>query len=314
MPELPEVETIRIGLEKYLVGKTIEAIDIRTPSIFHGDPKLITGADVITVKRRGKGLLIELSNDYTIAAHVKMTGQFIYKETPLRSDVAKAMSDKQGFTGQAEVAKGTDETKAKNFHPKLATPIELPHKHTHVVFTLRTKNQERRTYLYYNDIRKFGWLQVVRTEDALSLPFFKALGREPLSNLTMKHFSNIVHTSKAPIKSVLMDQSKIAGVGNIYANEALFGAKIAPTRKAQSLTKKEAEALYEAMLAVLTKGLAFGGASDNTYLNVDGGQGTFQQHFQVYGKQDEQCPVCATMIKRIVIGGRGTFFCPTCQR
>lgn len=298
MPELPEVETIRIGLEKYLAGKTIESVDIRTPAIFHGDPRLITGAEVIAVRRRGKGLLIELVNGYTIAAHVKMTGQFIYKET--------------------NGTKGTEETTSKNFHPKLALPAELPHKHTHVIFTVKSRESKAKnegsSSLFYNDIRKFGWMQVVKTEDALSLPFFKALGREPLSDLSLAQFAALIVSSKAPIKSVLMDQRKIAGVGNIYANEALFLAKIAPTRTAQSLTKKETQALYEAILAVLRKGLAFGGASDNTYLNVEGGQGTFQQHFQVYGKQGMPCPVCGTTLQRIVVGGRGTFYCPQCQK
>lgn len=290
MPELPEVETIRIGLEKYLVGKTIEDIEIRTSSIFHSDPRLVIGAEVIAVKRRGKGLLIDLSNGYTIAAHVKMTGQFIYKET-----------------------KGTEEPETKNFHPKLTLPAELPHKHTHVVFTLSAKRSAQ-SVLYYNDIRKFGWIKVVKTEEVENIPFFKSLGRDPLSNLTIKQFSNLLRASNAPIKSVLMDQRKIAGVGNIYANEALFAAKINPRRSAKSLNSGEQKALYDSLLAVLTKGLSFGGASDNTYVNVDGGKGQFQQHFQVYRKNGTACPVCGTSLERSVIAGRGTFFCPVCQK
>jgi formamidopyrimidine-DNA glycosylase len=297
MPELPEVETMRLGLEKYLVGKTILSVDVRTQSIFSGDPNLLIGAEVVTVRRKGKGLIIDLSNGFSLAVHVKMTGQLVYR----KNDKQKTINNK-------------NEAMGINFHPSLGIAESLPNKHTHVIFTLRTKNQDQGTKLYYNDIRKFGWMQVVETEEALSLPFFRALGPDPLSNLSIEQFNNIVHVSHAPIKSVLMDQSKIAGVGNIYANEALFEAKIDPRKPAKQLRKKEQQALFSSLIHVLTLGLQFGGASDNTYIKVDGTQGSFQHHFQVYRRHGQACPICGSTIERIVVGGRGTFLCSTCQK
>lgn len=287
MPELPEVETIRRGLERLVVGYTVKDVEIRYKNIFHGDPTLVTDAEILAVRRYGKGLLIDFANGYSLAIHVKMTGQLIFKTT---------------------------ET-TKEFHPRLPLPLNLPDKHTHAIFELISLNSEvGNARLFYNDIRKFGWLKVVRTDQASELPFFKNLGLEPLSSLTVPAFNHILSSSNAPIKSLLMDQQKIAGVGNIYANDALYASQIDPRRPAKSLSEKEAKALFEAVEKVLRKGIEAGGASDVNYLNADGTKGSYQNHFLVYKKTGKPCPRCGTPIEKIQLAGRGTFFCSRCQK
>ncbi len=284
MPELPEVETIRKGLEKYIVGKAIEGVEVRREKLFTGEAHEVIGAQIEAVRRFGKGLVIDLSNGYSITAHVKMTGQFVY-------------------VGQ----------ETKNLHPTLDIPQKLPHKHTHVIVTLRDESGEK-SQLFYNDIRQFGWLRVVKTSEVKNQPFFKSLGPEPFSDLTLSIFKKILLSSNMPIKPLLMDQAKISGIGNIYANDALYASFIDPRRKSNRLADHEQQSLFTAILEVLERALTYGGASETNYIQVDGGKGEYQHHFLVYGKQGEKCIRCGTSIERIKQGGRSTFFCPTCQK
>lgn len=297
MPELPEVETIRRGLEKHLIGRVIENVEIRLPKMMTGDVEKVKGALITQVRRFGKGLLIDLNNDYSIAIHVKMTGQLVYQGVGIP---------------QSSVL-------------DLAKVGKLPGKHTHVVFVLRAKppkaslassgnKGQRKDYLYYNDIRQFGWLKVVLTDKAGELEFFKSLGPEPLRNLTIEQFSTILRNSKGPIKPLLMEQKKIAGIGNIYANDALYLAKIHPKQPANSLGEKETARLFDAIEVVLKKGIEVGGASEWQYVNALGESGGYQNFFQVYGQNGNSCKRCGAKIAKIVMGGRGTFFCPHCQQ
>lgn len=288
MPELPEVETIRKGLEKYLVGRTIESVEIRLAKMLTGDIKKLEMAKIQGVRRFGKGLIIDLDNLYSIAIHVKMTGQLLY----------------QG------------EGSPKSSVPDLTKVGLLPGRHTHVIFKLKVESEKLKVkgdYLFYNDIRQFGWIKVIETETVRELDFFKSLGPEPLKDLTLEKFSKILSATKAPIKPLLMEQRKIAGIGNIYANDALYLAKINPSRPANSLSIEEIKRLLKAIEKVLTKGLEVGGASEWQYVNVLGESGGYQNFFQVYGKVGKPCLICGTMIERIVMGGRGTFYCPKCQ-
>lgn len=278
MPELPEVETIRSGLEKYLVGARIMDIDVRLPRIFSGSKDSLVGAKVDGVRRFGKGLVIDFDNDYALAVHVKMTGQLVFLPT---GEEGKYEKKKVGAT--------------------------LPGQHTHVVMLFDHGT------LYYNDIRQFGWLQAVRKIDLKKIPFFKTLGKEPLKDLDLKDFTAVLRSGSS-IKNVIMDQAKIAGVGNIYANDALFLAKIHPKRRASSLSVEEQERLFLAIEEVLQKGLATGGASEWQYVNVDGQSGGYQNFFQVYGKVGKPCVNCGVKIEKITLGGRGTFFCASCQK
>lgn len=290
MPELPEVETLRRGLHQYLVGLTIIDIDVRLTRVFTGDKQALIAAKIIDVKRYGKGLVIELNNGYSMAVHVKMTGQLIY----------------QGAK-QTEVSKD-----------KVGT---IPNKFTHIIFQLKEKSEHREmdmsipdAYLYYNDIRQFGWVKVVRTDQIKSLPFFKELGPEPFTGLTFAKFQTILSSSKTAIKPLLMDQKKIGGIGNIYANDALYLANILPTRPANSLHTEEQKKLFDAIEEVLRRGLHYGGASELTFVNVLGQEGTYQEHFLVYGQQGKTCNNCGATIKKSVLGGRGTYYCPGCQK
>lgn len=269
MPELPEVETIRKGLERFVVGHMIQTITVLSPRNFIGDPQDVIGATITAVERKGKGLLLHLDNDYTLAAHVKMTGQFVYREM---------LSDH-------------------------------PHQHTRVIFSL-----DKGAYLFYNDIRKFGWVQVVKTDKIQDIPFFKTLGPDPLTELSFERFLKMLKGSTTPIKTFLLDQKKIAGIGNIYANEALFMAGIHPQRKANSVTPHEVESLLHHIQEVLKKSIVLGGASEVNFLNVEGEKGQYQNHAVVYAREGQQCFICKGAITRTKINGRSAFFCAFCQK
>lgn len=301
MPELPEVETIRLGLQKYLVGRKIADIEIRIPKLFVGNKEDVVEAEIVGLKRIGKGLIIELDNDFVLAVHLKMTGQLVYRDSKIK--------------------------------PVLSTKVggaTLPSRYTHVIFKLKSQKSKFKTivhssklenrsesqnaYLYYNDLRRFGWIKVVRKDELMQVPLFRDMGPEPLNNLTMKQFNNIVLSSNLAIKVLLMDQKRIGGIGNIYANDALFDAKINPSRKAKSLASSEIKRLYDSILKVLKKGLDCGGSSDENFVNALGQEGNYQNHTLVYGREGEKCSVCSSKIQKIKLGGRGTYFCPICQK
>lgn len=283
MPELPEVETIRLGLQKYLVGHTIESVDVWLKKMVSGETKDILGAKVTQVKRFGKGLVIELSNNYSIAIHIKLTGQLIYQDASHHPPK------------EVKVIKGTYGS--------------LPNKWTHVIFHL-----DKKATLYYNDFRQFGWIKIIKTADIQTLPFFKELGPEFFHDLDLEKFTTIIKKSKTVIKPLLMDQKKMSGLGNIYANDGLFVAGIDPRRKASTLSDAEIKKLYESLEHVLKKGLETGGASELSYVNALGEEGGYQNHFQVYGQDGKPCKKCGTKIEKTMLGGRGTYFCPKCQR
>lgn len=280
MPELPEVETIRRGLEKYLVGKRILEIMVKDSRLVQGDVESLIGAEVLAVKRFGKGLVFELSNGKIIAIHIKLTGQLVYRG---------------------------EENKHKNFDEKLVG--SLPSKFTRVIIKLSPQG-----ILYFNDVRRFAWMKIVDKKDLQKLEFFRNLGPEPFKDLTLEQFKEIIKNSNQKIKALLMDQKKISGVGNIYANEALFEARINPLRKASSLKEKEIEKLYKAVLRVLELGLKYGGTTEVNFVNADGQKGSFQEKLKVYGRKGEPCPVCGRPIKYTKISGRSTFYCPYCQK
>jgi formamidopyrimidine-DNA glycosylase len=280
MPELPEVETIRLGLQKYLVGHKIEAVDVRSAKLFQGEPENIVGAKVKEVRRFGKGLVIDLSNDYSLTIHVKLTGQLIY-----RGEETK------------EIAVSKD---------KVGT---VPNNFTHVVFSL-----DKDAKLYYNDQRRFGWIKVVPTEGIPNLSYFKGMGPEPFKDLTLPKFKSIISVSSIKIKPLLMDQKRIGGIGNIYANDALFLAGIDPRRSAKQITEEELVKLYVAIHKVMERSLRYGGASELSFVNVLGQEGGYQYHSLVYGKKGKECPNKNGTIQKIFLGGRGTFFCESCQK
>ncbi len=282
MPELPEVETLRLGLKKYLVGHKIKNVEVRTSKVFHGDKKEIEGTKIRDVRRFGKLLAIDLSNGNSLTIHVKMTGQLIYRGPNLKQKI--------------------------QLSPKVIGGIPGPH--THVIFKL-----DKKGILYFNDFRRFGWIKIMKTAQVEKEGFASKLGPEPFKDLTLPKFKQILAKYKTYIKVLLMDQAKIAGVGNIYANESLWMSKINPRVPANSLSGKQVEELYKNLLDVLRKGIKTGGASENIFVNSEGAEGNFQKHFHVYARKGKLCPRCKkTKIEKFFLGGRGTFYCPTCQK
>lgn len=279
MPELPEVETIKRGLERYLIGHSIRDIQILDPLRFTGSPEEIMHTPVARVRRKGKGLVFDFENGNSMAVHVKMTGQLIYRG---------------------------EKTKNMILSPKVKT---LPNKHTRVIFHL-----DNHAHLYYNDIRRFGWIKVLKTSALETIPFFKSLGPEPFETLTLDYFINLLNKNKSPVKAVIMDQTKIAGVGNIYANDALYEAKVDPRRPANSLSKTEAERVFNALHEVMRFSIEHGAASDTNYVDALGQDGQYQNYFKIYGRKGEDCVKCGSNILRVVIGGRSTFVCEGCQK
>lgn len=284
MPELPEVESIRKQLDKFLKRHTIQSIEVKNRRIFQGDEKEVIGAKFTRARRFGKVTVLDLDNNKSLAIHVKMTGQLIYR--------------------------GPNLPNPPEMSPKVAggTP---PSSHTHVVFDL-----DRGGVLYYNDFRRFGWIKVMDSDKLKeSSEFLAKLGPEPFSGLTFEYFQGILAKTRRTIKVLLMDQSKIAGVGNIYANDALFLARIHPTRPANSLTPEEKKKLYDAMHKVLEKGMEYGGSSENSFVTPDGTEGEYQRHTLVYGRQGQLCSNCKkNKFVKTMLGGRGTYFCPNCQK
>ncbi len=310
MPELPEIETIKLGLRRYLIGKRVEGVEVNIPKMFIGKKEDILGAKVTNLQRIGKGLIIELDNDFVLAVHLKMTGQLIYRG-PEVSEVPNVSKAKIGG--------------------------ELPSKWTHIIFKLKDQKskiknasqkskslkeeEEKDAFLYYNDLRQFGWIKVVKKDELMDIPFFKEMGPEPAVSkdmagkpLALTYFQNIVKKGNVPIKVLLMDQKRIGGIGNIYANDALFKAGIDPRRKGKALKDEEIKELYDSIFFIIKKSLEYGGSSDENFVNALGQEGNYQKHSLVYGKKGKDCPKGNGKIEKIFLGGRGTFFCSSCQK
>ncbi len=279
MPELPEVETIRIQLSSILPGLVVQAVEVKTPKIFTGDPHVLLHRKIIRLRRIGKMLVIDLSGGLSTAIHLKMTGRLVYHQ--IKNKKLK----------------------------KINTDIDYENdKHTHVVITFASGD-----HLYYNDQRKFGWLRVVKTSEIEKLPYVARLGPEFLGNLKVEQFKKILQSSSRPVKLVITDQEKIAGSGNIYANEALWCARINPAAKANGLSDTQIKTLFTCFEKILRQAIIWQGASRSNYRDAFGQKGRAQEHFEVYERAGKLCRRCGTSIKKIKLGGRGTYYCPVCQ-
>ncbi len=298
MPELPEVENLRMGLEKAIVGQKVLKVEVRKPKLVSGNGTLrtasskkvrefeqdIKGEKFIAVERRAKNLIFKLSHDKIIIAHLKMTGQFVFKPK----------SGKQVLGG----------------HPIEISESKLPNKHTHIIFTLENG------MLYYNDTRMFGYVLYYPSRDAFEKEnHFKSYGKEPLDkSFTVKYFTETLKNKKGKIKTVLLNQDVVTGVGNIYADESLFEAGIIPTRNASTLTKNEIEKLHKAIIRILKKAIEVGGSSVATYRLLDNSQGNYAREHKVYGKAGKPCVKCGKLLSKILVQNRTTIFCPKCQK
>jgi len=280
MPELPEVEITKQYLAKKIVGRRIKKIEILTEKQFIGDPKKAEGLKIIGLQRRAKILIWQLEKGLSLLIHLKLTGQLVY---------AQKLKNEKAVFG----------------HPiPLSGGETLPGRTTRIIIYL-----DRGT-VFFNDLRKFGWIKVVKDKKEL-----EKMGIEPLSKeFNPERLKEILSSTRRAIKTVLMDQHKIAGIGNIYSNESLWEARIDPRKPANQV--KRIKQLYQAIIKVLEAGIKHGGSStaDEAYIKPDGEAGGYQKYFKVYQREGKPCPRDRTPIKRIKINNRSTFFCPTCQK
>ncbi|MBU6389136.1 bifunctional DNA-formamidopyrimidine glycosylase/DNA-(apurinic or apyrimidinic site) lyase [Patescibacteria group bacterium] len=316
MPELPEVETIRRGLEDHVVGRAIRSIEVRSPGSFLGDPTQAEGAMITGLERRGKLLIFRLNNDHALTIHLKMTGQLIWKaverEEELPVEVDNATLPFSSSDPDDPALESDENEVVMGGHPEEAYLEPLPHKHTRVIIRF-----DDGSVLYFNDLRKFGRVSVLRADQVADLPFLQAIGPEPLErDFTDEYLSNQLDKHKdQPIKTFLLDQANIAGLGNIYADESLFRAAILPDRPAGSLTAGEICNLRDSIQETLELALRAGGSSARDYVNAVGERGTYLKTANVYHRQGLDCNRCNTgKIQRKKIGGRSTHYCPICQK
>ena len=278
MPELPEVETIRRGLKKYILNQKICKIKVLCEKSFIGVP---TKGTIQDIRRFGKALIIDLDNNQSLMVHLRMTGQLIYD-------------------GKERYAGG---------HPSDNFIDSLPNRQTRVIIELEKGN------LYFNDQRKFGFVKSLKTSEVKNDLFIKKLGPEPWQMAADEFYQKLQKRKNSPIKAVLLDQTVICGLGNIYADEALFTAKVHPATKAGKLTKAESRVVLNAADEVMNLSITAGGSTLKDYVKADGTKGDYLDKFaKVYNRTGQACPACGkAKIIKIRVAGRGTHICPNCQ-
>lgn len=298
MPELPEVESLRRSLKPYIIGKTIQSIVVHKPKLVSGagtvrqplehkkqefETELI-GSKITDITRVAKNLIIHLSNGKILLVHLKMTGQLVYQDD--------------------------DKNKVLGGHPIELSESELPNQHSHIVFELDQGT------LYYNDVRMFGYVLLYPDLDTIyKLGHFDKIGLDPFDDkFTAEYLYKNLKVRKSKLKTVLLNQEIVTGLGNIYADEVCFKAGILPTRLANTLTKKEVDKLYQAIIEIIPKAVEMGGSSIANYIMADGSRGTYAREHKVYGKAGKQCFGCEKLLQKTVINSRTTVFCPFCQK
>jgi len=287
MPELPEVESIKRQLKPNIIGKIISDIGILSPKNFIGNKKDVLNKKIIAIDRYGKVLVFQLVNPLTrkpvnsnyLNIHFKLSGQILFSR-----DINHAVFEHV-----------IPFTKSKT----------MPANTTRVIIKFTDGSG-----LFFNDLRKFGWIKI--SDQPLKPKGIDVLSKE----FTPQLVNSLTRKTRKPIKILLMDQDLITGIGNIYANDSLFLAKIHPLRKSNSLKEEEVNLLYQSIKKTINEGLKDLGSSgaDEAFILPDGSKGGHQRHFLVYQRENQPCPVCKTIIKRIKHNGRSSFFCPTCQK
>lgn len=272
MPEMPEVETVVRGLRRAIEGRIITAVDVyHAPRIYPEEKRfkeLLRGVACTAITRRGKNILIHLSNDHTLWVHLKMTGHFHERPSSEPAD-----------------------------------------KHDHVVFHLR----ENRHQLRFNDYRRFGRMRIFPTETVMNQPGLADLGPEPLE-ISSGDFVRLLSSRSRMIKPALLDQTLIAGLGNIYTDETLALARIHPRRLTSSISPRKLRELHGHIQQILRKAISLMGTSVDTFSGLNGRPGRFQKYLTVYGREGEPCLRCGRTIRREKIGSRSSHYCPSCQR
>lgn len=282
MPELPEVETIRRGLKGCILNKKVKGVEVECEKSFIGEKEEIIGAKIVETSRKGKALIIDLDNGKSILIHLRMTGQLIYVD---------------------------EQTRFAGGHPNENFVAELPNKQTRVVIDFSTAK------LFFNDQRKFGFMKVMKTDEVNEDKFIASLGKEPWEMGDDEFYEKLQRHARAPIKAVILDQKVIAGLGNIYADEALFRVGIHPSRLAGEVSREESGELLMAARAVMEKSIEAGGSTLQNYVKADGTRGDYLEKFaQVFHREGQKCFKCGAEIVKIRVAGRGTHICPRCQK
>lgn len=315
MPELPEVETVRRGLSKLLIGHTVITVAFDTAKSFpnaSADVKhFVIGAKVVDVRRRAKVLIIDLSSEYSLVIHLKMTGQLVFVKNTLTED--RGSKTEVNLRSPVSSLRSTSpEVRFGAGHPTDSLIGNLPDRSTRVTFEL-----DKDARLFFNDQRKFGWVKLFPTIEIPNIDFMKKLGPEPLEiNFTAVQFINrIQKRMNSTIKAVLLDQTVIAGVGNIYADESLWAAKIHPATRVRDIPKSKMQILYSELIAVLKLSIEKGGSTDRNYVNAEGKKGSYISFARVFRKEGTPCQRHPdTLIQKIRVAGRGTHICPKCQK
>ncbi len=287
MPELPEVETVRLQLLHRVKGKEMVKVEVENPKTTGNNNKfqnLLVGKRISHIDRIGKLLIFSFTRetDFFLLAHLKMTGQFFFV-------------DKTGISGGGHSVTKNDIS-------------GLPNKHTRLIFHFKDKST-----LYFNDMRKFGYVKIATAEGVTSAR--ARFGQEPISDdFDLIAFTNKLKTRQTSVKAFLLNQSLVAGLGNIYVDEALFLAGVHPARRASTITQKEASAIAKHSSVVMKKSIAVGGTTFQHFADTGGQAGNYTNYLKVFGKQNTPCPKCKSTIQKIRVAGRGTHYCPTCQK
>ena len=287
MPELPEVEVVKKSLEKKLKNLTIKRVNISNNKlrykIINKQFNILKGQKIISIQRRSKYLLINLNKNFTILAHLGMTGKFFIIDKNIKYKTSFYYTLKKNDT-----------------------------KHDHVTFYFNKKIN-----LVYNDVRKFGFIKIYSSKNIFNSDHLKILGPEPLTkNFNINYFSKYILNKKIRIKDLLMDQQFVAGLGNIYCNEILFLCNIHPNKSIQKTNQKEIKQIIKYSKKILKQAILLGGSSIKNFSNTEGQVGNFQQKFNVYGREKLSCrkKKCLGIIKKVYTSNRSSFFCPKCQK
>lgn len=298
MPELPEVENLRRGLMARVAGQTIRKVTVRKPKLVSAKgngrtpskkkvqefERGLRGERIADIDRRAKNLVFRMKSGKIILVHLKMTGQFVYRE--------------KGWNA------------VEGGHPIELSEKEIPNKHTHITFELSKGT------LYYNDTRMFGYLLYYPSAAAFEKEnHFGGLGLEPLDQaFTPAYFRSAMKNRKGRLKTVLMDQKVVTGLGNIYADEVCFEARVSPLRRVEKLTDSELDKLYKAIKRIIPAAIKLGGSSVASYRLLDLKRGNYAREHKVYGKTGGKCVRCGNNLKTVQVTNRTTVFCPHCQK
>lgn len=350
MPELPEVETVRRGLFRLLRGKTVKSVRVfESPKSFPNDAasveQFLYGAKVIDVRRRAKVLLIDLSTEYTLVIHLKMTGQLVWvrcvecikdqTQVNLRRDDEAIISLqsaelgsclKQSSIGQEKTTSlsgqiddmpsssmhstSVNESRFGAGHPNHSLVGALPDRSTRVAIEFTDGS-----HLYFNDQRKFGWMKLFPSVEVPNIDFMAKVGPEPLEDsFTAAVFiPRIRRRNNTTIKAAILDQTVLAGVGNIYADESLWGAKLHPSTRVRDVGDEKLATLLDEIKYVMTLSIEKGGSTDKNYVDAEGKRGSYLSFARVFRREGRECPRCGSVIIKLRVAGRGTHICPDCQ-